>query len=47
MTTKEDRDFIKAQKKTGREGKVSGVDKDWVRKEKKEIETEDERDGDI
>ena len=34
MTIKEDRDFLKAQRKTGREGKLSGVDEDWVRKKR-------------
>ena len=31
---KEDRDFFKSQRKIGREGELSGVDKDWVRKGK-------------
>ena len=33
MAIKEDRDFLKAQKKTGREGKMLGMDEDLVRKE--------------
>ena len=37
MTIKEDRDFLKAQRKTEREGKMSEVDKDWVRKEKRKM----------
>ena len=28
LTIKEDRDFLKAQRETGREGKMSGVDED-------------------
>ena len=37
MTIKEDRDFLKARRKTGRKGKMSGaeVDADWVFKEKR------------
>ena len=35
MPIKEDREFLKARRKTGREGKMSGVDEDWVRKEKR------------
>ena len=37
MAIKEDRDFIKAQRKTGREGKMSGVDEDWVCRGKRRL----------
>ena len=45
MTIKEDCDFLKPQRKTGREGKMSGVNEDWVckvkrKRKRKMIETE-------
>ena len=35
MTIKEDRNFLKAQSEIARKRKMSGVDEDWVRKEKR------------
>ena len=35
MMIKEDRDFLNFQRKIGRGGELSGVDEDWVRKEKR------------
>ena len=35
MTIKEDRDFLVAQRKPGREGKMAGVDDDWAKKDER------------